>query len=90
MSTCRRCGGSNTGKGICGKCLSKWTDMRKEAWQHCEVLYGKLTPETHPLYIKEMKRLERIWKKDSSKFEQELISKKRDDKIERVLRKNNT
>jgi len=37
-----------------------------------ESKYGKMNPENHPTFIKEMKRLEKIWKRDKDLFQLEL------------------
>lgn len=55
--------------------MNKWSEMRTECWLHCQRLYGKLTPATHPLFMKEIKRLQNIWKKDKEKFREAIDEK---------------
>lgn len=75
MRTCIKCHEKNIydNSRICVRCMKEWTDMRGRAWASLEPRLGKLTPENHPAWIKEMKRLEKIWKKSREQFEQELV-----------------
>ena len=75
MRTCIKCHEKNIydNSRICVGCMKEWTDMRARAWASLEPRLGKLTPVNHPAWIKEMKRLEKIWKKSREQFEQELV-----------------
>jgi predicted amidophosphoribosyltransferase len=77
MAKCRRCG-EDTGyyNSICNTCLKKWTDMRQMIWEHCQRVYGKLTNDNHHLYIKELNRLEKIWRKNEEEFEEIILENK--------------
>ena len=72
MAKCIRCGDENSRGKICYSCMSKWTDMRSEVFNALEKKHGKLSPANHPIFIKETKRLEKIWRKDKDKFDIEL------------------
>ncbi|HRW22333.1 MAG TPA: hypothetical protein P5509_10190 [Bacteroidales bacterium] len=73
MAKCIRCGDDTlTGARICPTCLSNWSDMRTTVFNALQEKYGKLNPQNHKFFIKETKRLERIWRKDKGKFEQEI------------------
>ena len=87
MASCRRCGCESFGRSICLRCLSKWTDMRKEAFDYLQKKYGKLSPETHPKISKEIKRLDKLWKRNPEKFYAE-ISPKETFEIPRSSREN--
>jgi hypothetical protein len=52
--------------------MKEWTTMRTTAFDILESKYGKMNPENHPTFIKEMKRLEKIWKRDKDLFQLEL------------------
>jgi hypothetical protein len=69
---CIRCGEESTNKKICYSCLGKWTTMRSEIFDTLQNKYGKFSQENHSLFIKETKRLEKIWKKDKDKFIEEI------------------
>ncbi len=74
MRTCIRCKEKNifdNGR-ICSGCMKEWTTMRTTAFDVLESKYGKMNPENHPTFIKEMKRLEKIWKRDKDLFQLEL------------------
>lgn len=75
MRTCIRCHEKNIydNSRVCSQCMTEWSSMRTRAWASLEPRLGKLTPETHPAWIKEMKRLEKIWKKSPVDFEKELL-----------------
>lgn len=75
MRRCSRCHEPNIfdNRRICTGCMKLWSDMRARAWASLEPKLGKLTPETHPSWIKEMKRLEKIWRKSPVDFENELL-----------------
>ncbi len=70
---CIRCGDDHLNKRICSSCMKKWTDMRSAIYTQLVIKYGVLTPTNHEAFKKEMKRLEKIWKKDLQKFDIELI-----------------
>lgn len=74
MRTCIRCNEKNIfdNRRICQGCLKEWTDMRVSASDYVQSKVGVLSPENHETYKKEMKRLEKIWKKDKEKFKQEI------------------
>lgn len=46
--------------------------MRKTAFYFLEGKYGKMNAENHAIFKKEIRRLEKIWRKDPSKFETEI------------------
>lgn len=48
--------------------------MRVAAYNYLLNIHGAMTSENHPKFIVEMKRLERIWKKDKSKFQEEIFN----------------
>ena len=73
MAKCIRCGDDAlTGARICPTCLCNWDDMRTTVFNALQDKYGKLNSQNHKFFIKETKRLERIWRKDKGKFEQEI------------------
>jgi hypothetical protein len=74
MRTCIRCKEKNIfdNRRICSDCMKEWTTMRTTAFDVLESKYGKMNPENHPTFIKEMKRLENIWKRDKDLFQLEL------------------
>jgi hypothetical protein len=73
MSKCIRCGNEIIGpQRACNSCLRKWNDMRSLVFDKLTEIYGKLSPVNHPLFIKETKRLESIWRKDKELFTIEL------------------
>jgi len=59
-------------KFVCPDCLSSWDKMRKQLFEFLENKYGKMCQANHPLFVKETKRLERMWRKDPSKFVAEI------------------
>ena len=73
---CMRCGTEDTYQRICSRCMSKWTDMRTQAWEYLTNKYGKLSKETLPVLQKEMKKLEKIWRKDPQLFISEITASK--------------
>lgn len=74
MRTCIRCKEKNIfdNRRICLGCMKEWTTMRTTAFDTLESKYGKMNPENHPTFIKEMKKLEKIWKRDKDLFQLEL------------------
>ena len=74
MRTCIKCKEKNIfdNRRICSECMKEWTMMRTTAFDALESKYGKMNPENHPTFIKEMKRLEKIWKRDKDLFQLEL------------------
>lgn len=75
MRTCIRCHQSNIfdNRRVCTSCLTDWSNMRITAANQLEKKFGKLTPDNHEDFKKEMRRLEKIWRKAPDQFEQELI-----------------
>jgi len=53
---------------ICRICLGEWTRVRSLAFDVCKKRFGDLCPETHHIFIKTVKRLESINKKNPEKF----------------------
>lgn len=75
MAKCTKCGDDTlTSSRICPSCLSNWSEMRTIIFNALQNKYGKLNPSNHKLFIKETKRLERIWRKDKEKFTNEIDS----------------
>ena len=75
MGKCRKCGEeARVNSRICNKCLDDWSNMRIEIFNKLQEKYGKMNQTNHPTFIKETKRLERIWRKDKQKFVTELES----------------
>lgn len=72
MARCKTCGGDAITGRICPRCLDEWTAMRSEVHSALQVKLGKLSPQNHEEYKKQMKRLEKIWKKDKEKYKDEL------------------
>lgn len=74
MRTCIKCKEKNIfdNRRICLGCMKEWTTMRTTVFDTLESKYGKMNPENHPTFIKEMKRLEKIWKRDKDLFQLEL------------------
>lgn len=74
MRTCIKCKEKNIfdNRRICLGCMKEWTTMRTTAFDTLESKYGKMNPENHSTFIKEMKRLEKIWKRDKDLFQLEL------------------
>ena len=74
MRTCIKCHEKNIydNSRICVRCMKSWTDMRTSAWASLEPKLGKLSHANLPDYKKEMKRLEKIWRKDPDQFSLEL------------------
>jgi hypothetical protein len=68
---CTKCGDWASGK-ICPSCSKKWTNMRTEVHAAIAIKHGKLTAETHKVYIEEVKRLEKIWHNDNYLYQTEL------------------
>ena len=75
MSSCRKCGGESFGRRICTSCLRDWSTMRGDIFSYLQGKYGKMNRDNHPTFIKETKRLERIWRKDPEKLYQEIGQK---------------
>ena len=57
---------------VCPTCLKSWSDMRIAAFNFLEAKYGKMNAKNHPVFKKEIRRLEKTWRKDPSKFETEI------------------
>ena len=73
MAKCIRCGDDTlTSARICPSCLDNWSEMRTTVFNALQGVYGKLNPGNHKFFIKETKRLERVWRKDKVKFESEI------------------
>lgn len=70
---CIRCGNQTTGSyRICHTCLDDWGEMRGAVFNALQEKHGKLSPTNHKFFIKETKRLERIWRKDRGQFSIEI------------------
>ena len=70
---CRKCNNDVIGNGrICSTCLNEWTNMRALAFTTLTNVHGPMTQSNHPIFKKEMKRLENIWRKDTEKFQCEI------------------
>ncbi|MDR2084359.1 MAG: hypothetical protein LBP67_05130 [Bacteroidales bacterium] len=77
MSKCVRCGDETPfSSAICDYCLDKWIEMRGYVFDALQDKYGMLSHENYQTFNKEMKRLDKIWKKDKAKFEEELNKSK--------------
>lgn len=73
MAKCIRCGEDvHIGRAICFPCLKKWVKMRRTIFDILKSKYGKLSPSNRPIFIKETKRLERIWMKSKDQFDLEI------------------
>lgn len=68
MARCRKCGGEVCGRSICRGCLRKWTDMRAIAFGYVQNKHGKMCADNLKVIQKEMKGLDRLWKRDPDKF----------------------
>jgi len=70
---CIRCGSETVGSmKICYSCLGKWSEMRETIFNILTKKYGKLSKDNHSIFVKETKRLEKIWRKDKRKFLDEI------------------
>lgn len=72
MANCKRCGTdlpANEQRRICIECMGNWRTMKSISYQHCEQTIGEMKGENFNPFQQEMKRLERIWKKDKVKWE---------------------
>jgi len=66
---CKTCGESSwPNKWVCPICLKEWTSMRSIAFKFLQDKYGKLCPDNLSIIQKEIKKLERIWRKDPDEF----------------------
>jgi hypothetical protein len=73
MAHCRKCGVEiYPNERICRKCLSDWFNIRREAFAYVQHIHGKMCGENLPVLQKEMKRLDRLWKRDPTKFYEEI------------------
>ena len=75
MAKCRKCGSEAFNRRICTPCLKDWTNMRGIAFEYVQKIHGKMSPENLKVIQKEMKRLDRLWKKDPDKFYKEVEPK---------------
>lgn len=76
---CRTCGRDTVGSmNFCYKCLNDWSTMRKQSWVFIEKKLGKLSSENLKSYQKEMKKLEKVWRKDKNKFQEILKGGEKD------------
>lgn len=73
MGKCIRCWEEAYSKKICSACLSSWSDMRIEVYGELEKALGHFSFQNQIVFKKEMKRLEKIWRKDKDKFQQEVL-----------------
>lgn len=86
MATCKYCGYSTVGRSrVCNACLNEWSDMRRSIWNFCIKKYGNLNQETHNSFKKEMKRFEKVWKKNRSEFQNLLSIEELDFKINTII-----
>jgi len=72
MSQCIRCHNDAANGKFCQSCLDNWAEMRTQVFDILQKKYGKMSPENHAIFIKETKRLEKIWRKDKEQFQTEL------------------
>lgn len=75
MAKCRKCGGEAYNRRICSGCLRKWTDMRVVAFEHVQNKHGKMCADNSKVIQKDMKRLDRLWRRDPDKFYAEVEPK---------------
>ena len=54
------------------KHLDDWTEIREKAFAEITRVHGKLTFTNHAIFKKDMKRFEKLWRKDKILFEEEL------------------
>ena len=79
MAHCKTCWKEiYPGERICHSCLKEWTDMRTIAHKAAQKKYGKMNGENLKDIQKEMRRLEKLWRKDKQKFELETSPTKAD------------
>ena len=52
--------------------MDNWGEMRDIVFSTLQSIHGKMNPSNHKLFIKETKRLEKIWRKDKDKFNTEI------------------
>ena len=69
VKRCKKCGRELiTGKSQCVKCMEAWSDMRVSAFKYVKQKFQGDFKDIQPLRIKEMHRLEKVWKKSPDKF----------------------
>lgn len=54
------------------KDLNDWTKMREKVFAEITRVHGKLTFTNHAIFKRDMKRFEKLWRKDKTIFEKEL------------------
>jgi hypothetical protein len=54
------------------KHFDDWTGMREKAFAEITRVHGKLTFTNHATFKRDMKRFEKLWRKDKTLFEKEL------------------
>ena len=70
---CIRCNKETIGHMlVCNECLDIWVEMRETIFNKLQEKYGKLSPSNHQTFIKETKRLEKIWRGNEEKFLEEI------------------
>lgn len=57
---------------VCNTCLDSWVEMRETIFNKLQEKYGKLSPSNYQTFIKETKRLEKIWRGNEEKFLEEI------------------
>ena len=68
MSKCIRCGIESYSAKICYSCMDNWGEMRDIVFSTLQSIHGKMNPSNHKLFIKETKRLEKIWSTEIKKL----------------------
>jgi hypothetical protein len=68
MAKCIKCNSESYSSEICNSCLNNWTEMRSSIFNTLEKKYGKISAINHKTFIKETKRLEKIWRSSKEKF----------------------
>jgi hypothetical protein len=54
------------------KHFDDWTEMREKVFAEITRVHGKLTFTNHAIFKRDMKRFEKLWRKDKTLFEKEL------------------
>ncbi len=65
---CKICGADSGWDRRCFSCMKEWKDNRKNNIAYLENIYGKTCPENHSTIVKELKKLERLFKKDEAAY----------------------
>lgn len=72
MGKCIRCGCETYRERICRSCMNEWTEMRAKTYNTISKKYGMFSPENQVIFKKEMKRLEKIWRKNKDEWKLEI------------------